>query len=140
MLDVYVYGSAECDQFGKNLLIICKILIDMGEDTDEYQSKVPFKIENLNSLAENRVYQICCGGMHTLILTTFGKVFSWGCSDDGTLGREGPEKVPMLVQNINIPVNAIAAGDVHSIAYSTELNQIYYWGTYRVYIINLIIE
>jgi regulator of chromosome condensation len=104
----------------------------MGEDADEYQSLTPLKISNLNSSVNNKVYQICCGGMHTLILTTLGNIYSWGCSDDGCLGREGNEKIPLLVEGIGIPVNGIAAGDVHSIAYSTELNELYYWGTYRV--------
>ena len=35
--------------------------------------------------------QICCGGMHTIALTKTGEVFSWGCNDEGGLGRDTPE-------------------------------------------------
>ena len=111
-------------------LIFIYLIKDMGDEEDELQSKTPLKVSNLNF--ESKVFQIVCGGMHTLILTTLGKVFSFGCSDDGSLGRQGPEKVPALVEEINIPINCIAAGDVHSIAYSTQLNELYYWGVYRV--------
>ena len=29
--------------------------------------------------------------MHTIALTKGGEVFSWGCNDEGGLGRETPE-------------------------------------------------
>jgi regulator of chromosome condensation len=70
--------------------------------------------------------------MHTLVLTTLGRVFSWGCNDDGSLGREGPENTPSLIDKIDIPMNNITAGDSHSIAYNSEINVIYMWGSYRV--------
>ena len=28
------------------------------------------------------------GGMHTVALSDEGKVFTWGCNDEGALGRE----------------------------------------------------
>ena len=36
-----------------------------------------------------------CEGMHTLVLSKSGEVFSWGCNDDGAWEREGDEEVPM---------------------------------------------
>jgi len=32
---------------------------------------------------------LMCGGMHTVALTTTGIAYSWGCNDDGALGRQG---------------------------------------------------
>lgn len=87
---------------------------------------------NLNSDINNKVYKICCGGMHTLVLTTMGKLFSWGNNDDGALGREGAENQPTMIDSIYTPMNHIAAGDSHSVAYNTELNVMYLWGAYRV--------
>ena len=70
--------------------------------------------------------------MHTLALTSEGRVYSWGCNDEGALGREGAENVPILVDSaLNNPVNNITAGDCHSIAYNTDSNIIYRWGSYR---------
>lgn len=68
--------------------------------------------------------------MHTLVLSTMGKVYSWGCNDDSALGRIGIDNEPGEVK-IPVPVNNISAGDSHSIAYNTELNQVYLWGSYR---------
>ena len=28
------------------------------------------------------------GGMHTVALTESGRVYTWGCNDEGALGRE----------------------------------------------------
>jgi len=33
------------------------------------------------------VIAVCAGGMHTLCLTKSGVVYSFGCNDDGALGR-----------------------------------------------------
>jgi regulator of chromosome condensation len=71
--------------------------------------------------------------MHTVALSNHGKVYTWGCNDEGALGREGPENTPMLVaDSLQIPVTDVSAGDSHTIAYNTELNQVYIWGLYRV--------
>jgi regulator of chromosome condensation len=70
--------------------------------------------------------------MHSLALGSDGSLWSWGCNDDGSLGRDGAENVPMKVESLPIPVDGIAAGDCHSVAYSTSTNQVYIWGCYRV--------
>ena len=39
-----------------------------------------------------------CGGMHTIVLTPMGTAYSWGCNDDGALGRtDGNDGLPGLV-------------------------------------------
>lgn len=71
--------------------------------------------------------------MHTVALSNLGKVYTWGCNDEGALGREGPENQPLEVANtLKIPITNITAGDCHTIAYNEHLNQIYCWGLYRV--------
>lgn len=78
--------------------------------------------------------------MHTVALSNQGKVYTWGCNDEGALGRPGAENVPIEVSNsLKIPVTDITAGDSHTIAYNQNLNQIYLWGLYRV-ILTLIIS
>jgi regulator of chromosome condensation len=79
------------------------------------------------------ILKIVCGGMHTVALSNQGKVYTWGCNDEGALGREGAENMPLEVSNsLAIPVTDVSAGDSHTIAYNTELNQVYIWGLYRV--------
>jgi alpha-tubulin suppressor-like RCC1 family protein len=59
-----------------------------------------------------KVNQIACGGLHTLVLTTHGRVYSWGCNDDSALGREGAENTPILVnKSLSDPMTNITAGD-----------------------------
>ncbi len=77
------------------------------------------------------VVKLLCGGMHTLALAASGAVFSWGCNDEGALGRKGTEDKPMLVP---LPIRAtdISAGDSHSVFYSTLENKAFFTGLYRV--------
>ena len=79
------------------------------------------------------IIQVVCAGMHTLALASNGVVLSWGNNDDGALGRAGAENTPLRVDGaLNVPATGITAGDSHSIAYNTELNQVFFWGCYRV--------
>jgi len=70
--------------------------------------------------------------MHTLLLSSLGRVYSWGNNDDFALGREGPENVPAEITSITMPMSNICAGDSHSVTYNSDLNVLYYWGEYRV--------
>ena len=61
-----------------------------------------------------KVCSIACGGMHTLAVTTDGKVWSWGVNDEGSLGRiaskdmEGSESSP---QPVAFPDTFTSSGD-----------------------------
>lgn len=49
-----------------------------------------------------QVVTVACGGLSSAALTESGRVFTWGCSDDGALGRStddnNPEHVPAEVR------------------------------------------
>lgn len=68
--------------------------------------------------------------MHTIVLSNMGVLYSWGCNDDKALGREGADNFPEVIE-LPVVVNNIAAGDSHSVAYSTDLNKVFTWGSYR---------
>jgi len=85
-----------------------------------------------NTVPSNKVYQICCGGQFTLVLTTSGHVYSWGNNDEMSLGRDGNPLEVQLIDKISFPISNIAAGLLHAVAYNTELNLLYIWGKYRV--------
>lgn len=78
------------------------------------------------------IVSLAVGGMHTLALTQAGQVYSWGCNDEGALGRTGIENSPELITGLKHRVNHISAGDSHSIAYNTETSKAFLWGLYRV--------
>ena len=110
MEQVFSCGSGECEQLGI---------------PDVFQARLPRQV----ALPEE-VCMIACGSMHTLALSTEGKVYSWGCNDDGALGRSGDENRPCIVSGVH-SVNKLSAGDSHSVAISDKLKLVYSWGTYR---------
>ena len=73
---------------------------------------------------------LMCGGMHTVVLTPKGIAYSWGCNDDGALGRQGNDSVPERVP-IEQPVDGLALGGSHSVFYNTELSTAFFCGLYR---------
>jgi len=73
------------------------------------------------------------GGMHTAVLDDEGKVWTFGCNDEGSLGREVAEEeecfVPGLV-DLKDKVVMLSAGDSHTAAL-TEDGNVWAWGTFR---------
>lgn len=80
-----------------------------------------------------QMIQVVAGGMHTVCLSDSGKVYTFGCNDEGALGRElsegGSESVPGKVE-LQEKVVQVSAGDSHSAAL-TEEGSVYVWGTFR---------
>ncbi|XP_052742751.1 regulator of chromosome condensation [Bicyclus anynana] len=81
----------------------------------------------------NKIVDAHAGGMHTIALDCDGKVWTFGCNDEGALGRptsnekdEGTPKAVALPQ----PAVAIAAGDSHSAAL-LDNGDVYAWGAFR---------
>ncbi|OII72238.1 uncharacterized protein cubi_01571 [Cryptosporidium ubiquitum] len=72
---VWVWGSGECDQLG-----IKESLLD-----EDLCLKKPKRIESISR--DLKIIDITSGALHNLILTDQGEVLSWGCNDDGALGR-----------------------------------------------------
>lgn len=102
------------------------------EDEDEKLRRAlrPREFRILEDDSPLSIIKIESGGLHTVALANNGQVFSWGCNDDGVLGRTGTECIPMRV-TLPEPVTDISVGDNHTIAYSTSENKVYYWGCYR---------
>lgn len=110
--EVFVHGSGECDQLG------------LGEHVLERRK--PALLAPLSGLS---IHSIACGSMHSLCLSTDGKVYSWGCGDDGALGRCGADGKPCPTE---FPghVRAVSCGDCHSCALDVE-GRVWECGTYK---------
>lgn len=80
------------------------------------------------------IVKLVCGGMHTVALASNGTVWTWGCNDEGALGRPGAENTPLQVRDalVDLEVSDVSAGDSHTIAYNTTKNCVFFWGCYRV--------
>lgn len=86
----------------------------------------------INSL--NNVVEVCAGGMHSLCLTVDGEVITFGCNDEGALGREtsNDSELEFTPIKIKLPgkVVKISAGDSHS-ACLLENGRVLAWGSFR---------
>lgn len=74
---------------------------------------------------------------HNLENSFLTQVYTWGCNDEGALGRvtssnNGEEFIAGPVQDIEtVNVIMVSAGDSHTMALSDK-GTVYGWGTYRV--------
>lgn len=112
---VLVCGQGEVGQLG------------LGEDVMEKTR--PSAVDSLKDIVD-----ISAGGMHNLCLTRNGEVYSFGCNDEGALGRvtadeEGSEFEPRKIQ---LPAKClkISAGDSHSACLLSD-GRVYAWGSFR---------
>ena len=145
---VWVLGSGECDQLGKfatrqffnRFSCLCLIGLEFDED-DVMEIKRARKIELFNNDegdaipasigSKIAISRMECGGMHTVVLTPMGTAYSWGCNDDGALGRtDGNDSLPGLVP-LTQRINGLSLGGSHSIFYNTELSTAFFCGLYR---------
>ena len=90
----------------------------------------------------SEIVDVKAGGMHSLCLTKSGEIWSFGCNDEGALGRnteeEGSETKP---KKIELPGKAvkISAGDSHS-ACLLEDGRVFAWGSFRVSFNTIFVE
>ena len=107
--------------------------VEFGED-DMREIKRPKKLaifDMATDLSRIPIIKLLCGGMHTVALASSGAVYTWGCNDEGALGRPGMEDKPMLVR-LPERMTDVSAGDSHSIFLSSDSNKAFFCGLYRV--------
>merc|ERR1712035_69131 len=80
-----------------------------------------------------KIVQVAAGGMHTVCLSDTGHVYTFGCNDEGALGRDTTgmtsEMVPGKVA-LEDKVILVSAGDSHTAAL-TDDGTVYIWGAFR---------
>ncbi|CAD7941951.1 unnamed protein product, partial [Amoebophrya sp. A120] len=80
--------------------------------------------------AGTRIARVAAGADHTLALTEYGQVMSWGVGNFGNLGSGGTQDiwVPHLLRDLeDIECIQVAAGAKHSLAL-TSSGHVYAWG------------
>ena len=119
MEGLYLYGSGEMDQLSP--------LKEEEKYADLYDTKIPLKI-NLHFISpQEKIKQIKCGQMFTMILSTEGNVYTFGCADNGGIGHE--DSIPAKRVDINFKPIGISGGDCHGLAYNR--NNLAFWGQIR---------
>ena len=71
--EVLTFGSGDCGQLAHGI-----------DDDDDLTVRFPRVVY---SLRDKKVCGIACGGLHNAVFTEEGHVYTWGCGDDGSLGR-----------------------------------------------------
>lgn len=69
---------------------------------DKENRSVPATIEQFSC---NNVKQIACGGLHSIVLTKQGQVYTWGSNEGGQLGLDPKAnqdcvQTPTLVEHL----------------------------------------
>lgn len=115
--EVLTFGSGDCGQLAHGV-----------EEDRDLMVRYPRVVA---SLRDKHVAMIACGGLHNAVVTADGEVFTWGCADDGSLGRSGDENVPGLVPGLEAEtVIGVACGDTQTLVY-TVTGQVFGWGCFR---------
>lgn len=89
-----------------------------------------------SALEGKNIKKIIAGGVHTVCLTDDYQVYTFGCNDEGSLGRlisdDSEEFEPGLVTGAldNVKIVDISAGDSHTAALSED-GSVYLWGSFR---------
>jgi Regulator of chromosome condensation (RCC1) repeat len=86
-----LYGGlhGEAVAFGQNEMLQLGYSYANDDEKRKYTYR-PFRIKRLET---EDIRHVCAGGTHSMALTADGDVYTWGCSDDGVLGRNAPENV-----------------------------------------------
>jgi regulator of chromosome condensation len=101
----------------------------LGIGVNEIEKSIPVLVKTNSNIED-----VCAGGLHSLYLTSCGKVYSFGCNDDFALGRdtsndETSEFIPSFVE-LPDKVRKISAGDSHS-ACLLNNGSVWGWGSFR---------
>jgi hypothetical protein len=104
----------------------------LGLGTAVRERKFPAIVKALEG---EDIAAVAAGALHNLVLTKSGKIFSWGCNDDGAIGREtkvdATEMTPAPVAGlVGVKITQISCGASHSLALDAD-GVAYSWGAYR---------
>jgi len=95
----------------------------------------------LESLREEAITMVACDEVHSLAVSTSGKVYAWGCASYGRLGLGSISEMvadvngdfyqptPQFVDGLKLEhISLVACGRAHSLA-ATREGKLYIWGS-----------
>ena len=129
MGEVFTFGSGDMSQLG------------LGDDETMRERKKPTLIKAFTAGGVS-VASVSAGSLHNAVITSEGAVWTWGCNDDGAVGRSDDEWLPAPVEgplgtehkadeaDEDSDIVQICCGASHTVALSAS-GLVYAWGTYR---------
>ena len=114
------FGSGDCGQLGFGM-----------DDDDGYIAVTRPRI--VVSLRNRGMSSLSTGGLHTAAVSAMGKVYTWGCNDDGGVGRKGADYLADEVVSEDPEFKDfihVGCGDCHTVAVN-EKGNVYMWGSYK---------
>lgn len=117
-------------QFGNLLSCGQNEVGQLGFDDNVVEKTRPALVVGAN---DTKVVDISAGGMHSVYLTANGEVWTFGCNDEGALGRDTSEEGSEYErQKVQLPDECIrvTAGDSHS-AFLLKDGRVFACGSFR---------
>eukprot|EP01041_Mallomonas_annulata_P007463 gene7463-15275_t len=128
---VFMWGlnrNGQCGIVSKSDSILDPRPIDFSEVTTTSNSSTSSSSSAVGSI---RPVSLICGRNHSAMLSSEGKVYTWGAAGFGRLGLNDARKkqtTPCEVITLStVRVKSLAIGDFHSLALTTD-NSVYSWG------------
>ena len=124
--EVLTFGSGDCSQLG------------LGDDETMRERKKPTLLKTLAAAGVSAA-SVSAGSLHNAVITSEGALWTWGCNDDGAIGREGDEFLPAPVEgplgkagegDEDSEIVQVCCGASHTVALSAS-GLVYAMGTYR---------
>ena len=117
---LYLYGSGEMDQ-------LCLLKKNPQSDESLLEAKYITKVNCKFLNDKEKIKTITCGTYCTMILSTNGNVYTFGCADNWGLGHI--ESTTNLKVELTFKATGISSGDCHGIAYNKK--NLAVWGQFR---------
>ena len=111
---ILTFGSGDCGQLAHGI-----------EEDNELMCKRPRAVLDLHTVS---IVRVGAGGLHNVAVTSSGDCYTWGCNDDGSVGRPGVEHQPMIVEGLGRVENG-DAGDCQTVVVGG--GKVYGWGAYK---------
>lgn len=118
--EVLSFGSGDCGQLAHSSTL------------EDEADTVVAKPRIVAALTNKVVAQLSCGGLHNVAVTLDGVCYTWGCNDEGSVGRHGDEAELYLPGIVQLPekVTCVAAGASQTFAVTVS-GAVYGWGCYK---------
>jgi len=118
---LYSFGCGDCGQLGHGAS-------DPPIEDEETSVAKPKKVKAFENAKDVRILE--ASGLANGLVDSKG-LWTWGCADNGALGRDGDENIPTLVRFPGrVIVTSLSLGESHG-ACAALSGLVYLWGSYR---------